>query len=65
VKERLYAACNVPEYWIVNLAERHIEVYTAPSDGGYAKTQRYDRAASIRPAHFPDLEVRVADVLSS
>jgi Uma2 family endonuclease len=63
VKLRLYAACNVPEYWIVNLIERHIEVYTEPKDGTYGKTQRYHRAQSIRLEHFPDLEVRVADIL--
>ena len=63
VKQRLYAACNVPEYWIVNLVEGHIEVYTDPKDGAYRTNQRYDRAKSIHPGHFPDLEVRVAEVL--
>ena len=63
VKRRLYAACCVPEYWIVNLVEGHIEVYTDPEDGAYRMTQRYDRATIIRPAHFPDLQVHVADVL--
>jgi Uma2 family endonuclease len=35
-KLRLYASCAVPEYWIVNLPERCIEVYTGPSPGAYA-----------------------------
>jgi Uma2 family endonuclease len=63
IKQRLYASCNVPEYWIVNMVEGHIEVYTAPKDGAYASTQCHDRTSCIRPLHFPDLEVRVADVL--
>jgi Uma2 family endonuclease len=31
VKKRLYAAARIPVYWIVNLLERQIEVYTDPS----------------------------------
>jgi Uma2 family endonuclease len=63
VKKRLYATCNVHEYWIVNLVERHIEVYTEPSNGAYGKTQRYDREQTLRPTHFADLEVPVASIL--
>jgi Uma2 family endonuclease len=29
-KFQLYAAAGVPEYWIVNLIDRQVEVYTAP-----------------------------------
>ncbi|MET0594585.1 MAG: Uma2 family endonuclease [Polyangiaceae bacterium] len=63
VKLRLYAQCNVPEYWIVNLVERHIEVYTEPSGETYAKAERFDRTQSIRLQHFPELELRVADIV--
>jgi Uma2 family endonuclease len=31
IKKRLYAAARIPIYWIVNLLERQIEVYTDPS----------------------------------
>jgi hypothetical protein len=31
VKKRLYAAARIPVYWIVNIPERQIEVYTDPS----------------------------------
>jgi len=31
VKKRLYAVARIPVYWIVNLLERQIEVYTDPS----------------------------------
>ena len=30
-KKRLYAQAGLPVYWIVNLQDRHIEVYTQPS----------------------------------
>jgi Uma2 family endonuclease len=30
-KKRIYARAGIPVYWIVNLNERHIEVYSQPS----------------------------------
>ena len=31
IKKQVYARAGIPAYWIVNLQERRIEVYTAPS----------------------------------
>jgi Uma2 family endonuclease len=63
IKKRLYARCGVPEYWIVNVADRVIEVYTEPTEGAYAKVQRYERGQGIRIGQFADIEVRVLDVM--
>jgi Uma2 family endonuclease len=30
-KSRIYAAANIPDYWIVNLVDRQVEVLTGPS----------------------------------
>ncbi|MEI9941034.1 MAG: Uma2 family endonuclease [Pseudomonadota bacterium] len=62
-KLRLYASCAVPEYWVVNLLERCIEVYTGPSPGAYAHCERYEHGQSIRLSGFPDVSFAVADVL--
>ena len=62
-KRRLYASCGVPEYWIVNLPERCIEVYTAPEGNAYACVERYEPGQAIRLGAFSDVEVRVSDVL--
>ena len=62
-KLRLYASCAVPEYWVVNLPERCIEVYTGPSPGAYARCERYECGQSIRLSGFPDVVIAVADVL--
>jgi Uma2 family endonuclease len=62
-KLRLYASCAVPEYWVVNLPERCIEVYTGPSPGAYARCERYEPGQSIRLAGFPEISFAVADVL--
>jgi Uma2 family endonuclease len=63
VKQRLYAACQVPEYWIVNVVDRLIEVYNEPACGSYERVQRYERGQSLRLSSFPDLEIRVTDVM--
>jgi Uma2 family endonuclease len=42
-KQRIYAAASVPCYWIVNLIDRQVEVYTEPTGPGdrseYAASQ--------------------------
>ena len=58
-KLRLYASCAVPEYWVVNLPERCIEVYTGPSPGAYARCERYEHGQSIRLSGFPDVSFAV------
>jgi Uma2 family endonuclease len=48
LKKRLYAAAEIPVYWIVNLLESQIEVYTNPSGPGeqpdYHQQQNYGPA---------------------
>ena len=34
-KSRIYATAGIPEYWVVNLVERQVEVYRTPRDGEY------------------------------
>jgi Uma2 family endonuclease len=63
LKRKIYAHAAVPEYWIVNLVERCVEVYLEPENGRYRRSTCYARAESIRPACFPDLEVRVQDIM--
>jgi len=62
-KLRLYASCAVPEYWVVNLPERCIEVYTGPMPGAYSHVERFEHGQSIRLVAFPDVSCAVSDVL--
>jgi Uma2 family endonuclease len=48
-----YASCRVLTYWIVNIPERRIEVYSSPSGRGKAAQYR------DRKDHGPDEEVPV------
>jgi Uma2 family endonuclease len=36
IQANVYAAAGIPVYWIVNLVERQIEVYSGPSTAGYS-----------------------------
>jgi len=63
VKLRLYALSQVPEYWIVNLRDRCVEVYSRLQVGTYTSVIRIDHTQSLRLEHFPELQIRVADVI--
>lgn len=69
-KAGLYARAGIPEYWIVNLPERVLEVYRQPApreDGllgyGYGQTLRLTVAETVSPLAAPDAVVTVADLL--
>ena len=36
---RVYSSSGIPAYWIVNLVDLQLEVYTDPSPGGYQSSQ--------------------------
>jgi len=40
VKAPLYAGSLIPEFWIVNIPERVVEVHRRPENGVYAQTRR-------------------------
>lgn len=63
LKGRLYACAAIPEYWIVDLTSRAIEVYRSPMDGAYTEIQRYPPGTVLRPAAFPDVAVDVAALI--
>ena len=62
VKAPLYAENGVPEYWIVNVDARTVEVHTAPRDGRYQMTREVLATDAIRLVMLPDVEIPVADV---
>lgn len=59
-KAQLYAAVEIPEYWVVNLVERSIEVRRDPAAGRYRSLQTYAGDQEIRPAAAPDAVLRPA-----
>lgn len=51
LKARIYAAAGVPVYWIVNLADRCVEVYSEPSgavaEPSYRRIEAFDAGAML------------------
>ena len=69
-KGSLYARAGLVDYWIVNLAERVLEVYrvpeidaAAPFGWRYARRDVFDAAQAVSPAAAPAASIRVVDLL--
>lgn len=63
VKAELYAEVGIPEYWIVNLVARDVEVLRAPEGGRYTERVVRRPGEVISPLALPDVEVSVADIV--
>jgi len=63
VKASLYAVAGVPEYWIVNLVDKCLEVYRDPMNGAYSATSVHKSADHATPLHAPTASIAVADCL--
>lgn len=62
-KANLYASAGIEDYWIVNLVQLRMEIHRQPSDGKYTSIQVYEIDESVSPLKFPDVRLRVGDVL--
>jgi Uma2 family endonuclease len=65
VKIPLYARHGIPEYWIVNIPEKRIEVHLDPDpENGRYRDVRTVAEGLLTPACFPDLALDVWELLS-
>jgi Uma2 family endonuclease len=69
-KGSLYARARIPEYWLVNLVDRVLEVYCdpvpsaeAPYGWRFSALLRLGAADSVSPLAAPQARVAVADLL--
>ena len=62
-KARMYAAEGIPDYWLVNLRARTLEVRRQPESGEYQSLTVYSEGETIAPLASPDALVRVVDLL--
>jgi Uma2 family endonuclease len=63
-KATLYAECGVPEYWVVNVRDGILEVFTDIVRGAYTRVIPYQRGDTVSPLAFPDVRVAVSEILS-
>ena len=65
-KKRLYAAAGIPEYWIINLVSRRLEVFRSPTSGSeptYAQSLALAATDTISPLAAPHATVAIASLL--
>lgn len=60
VKLAAYAQAGIPEYWILNLASRQLEVYRDPATGRYESKALLSLAHEVAPLFSPDASILVA-----
>lgn len=70
LKARLYAGAGLPEYWIVNLVERRLEVHRDPVPDPARPGRHHYRSVTLIPADgraeplaLPGSRIAVADLL--
>ncbi|MHB8876714.1 MAG: Uma2 family endonuclease [Myxococcaceae bacterium] len=61
VKSRIYAKANVPEYWIADVENGQVEVYTQPdaASGTYGSRRVAKRGEALQPTSLPGLSIAV------
>jgi Uma2 family endonuclease len=62
-KRLLYAAAGIPEYWILYVKTKRLEVLRDPRDGDYRSRVILKPDDSITPLAVPGALIRVADLL--
>jgi len=62
---RTYGGCGIPVYWIVNVADRQLEVYAGPTEGAYPEPTILPESATVELIIAGDIVARipVADLL--
>ena len=63
-KLRLYARHNIPEYWIVDLQMKRLEVYREPHTKGYAQKLDFNAQDTVSPLALLQVEIALEKVLS-
>ena len=63
VKQRLYARCGIPEYWILSLPDNHLEVYRGPTADGYRTVSVHRAGETVAPLARSEARVAIEDLL--
>jgi Uma2 family endonuclease len=62
-KAALYATAGIPEYWLLNLIDRRLEVHREPLNGVYQNILLLAATQSVAPLSVPETPIAVADLL--
>jgi Uma2 family endonuclease len=62
VKLPIYATNGVPEYWIVNLVDREVEVHSQPNGDAYERMELVTMSGVLRPQFDPTIEIAMSSL---
>lgn len=62
VKAAIYAAANIPEYWVVNLQDNKLIVFRDPVNQKYQFEQEFT-SGKVNPLAFSEITIEVARLL--
>lgn len=63
-KAKLYARHEIPEYWIVNVNDRHLEVHRTPRNGTYTHRFTVPHDGQIEALHLDQTApLAIADII--
>ena len=65
VKKSLYAGAEIAEFWLVNLRENTIEVYSQPKNGTYRLAQILEKGETVKSNAVENLSLEVEEILGS
>lgn len=63
IKASSYATDGIPDYWLINLRLRTLEVRRQPESGEYLSLDVYHENEIVSPLAIPKASLRVADLL--
>ena len=63
IKKDLYASAGIAEYWVINLQESVLIVFSDPTAAGYQSTTSFT-SGMISPGAFPDISIDVQQLLT-
>ena len=59
----LYAESEIREFWIVNLRDKTVEIYTSPKNGSYRSTRILETGETIESNAAANLKLTVDEIL--
>jgi len=63
-KAPLYAASGIPNYWIVDVLGRSVEIFSEPVNGRYARLERVSTAHKLSFPPFDDVAITVIELFA-
>ena len=63
VKSKLYSKAGIPEYWIMDVQEGCLQVFTEPSSRGYKHIQVLERDDTVKSVSINGLAIEVKELM--